>query len=271
MARCRAWVFTLNNYDQQDLDRLTNPGDLNYRYCVFGQEMGKLGTPHLQGFVYFKEKMYRSMLSKKFKWWVDPSKDTKKDYTNAIEYCKKQGSFWEWGDPPEQGRRDDLSNIAEDIINGGAKLRDIAINGNYQQIRWAETCSRYVEPPFRYDQQVIWVYGKAGNGKTRHVYESEAVDSIYKWNGNKWFDGYDGHEVLFLDDLRPDILPTSYLLQLLDIYPMRIEVKGGFVPLKCKKIYITCVHRPEDTFIGANEPIEQLLRRVTKIVHIDEI
>lgn len=271
MAKSRAFVFTLNNYDQKDLDRLCNPDGLQYRYIIFGQEIAPTtGTRHLQGFVYFKNPRYQSGVRKLFKWWITVSKDNKNYYKEAIEYCKKDEKFYEWGEPPNQGDRTDLDSIAEEIINNGARIRDIAINGNYQQLRWAETCSRYVEPPFRRDQEIIWIYGKAGSGKTRLVYDLEDHDNIWKWNGNKWFDGYDGHKVVLLDDYRQDVLDTVFVLNLLDIYPMRVEVKGGFRPLVCVKIYITCVHEPDEVFIGAREPIEQLLRRITRIIKVDE-
>lgn len=44
-----------------------------------------------------------------------------------------------------------------------------------------------------------------------------------------WFDGYLGESVAVFDDFRPWWCRFDYLLALLDRYPIRVPVKGGFV------------------------------------------
>lgn len=51
-ARSRAWCFTLNNYSIDDTIFFSDT--LDTEKYVFQEEVGKSGTPHLQGVVYFK-------------------------------------------------------------------------------------------------------------------------------------------------------------------------------------------------------------------------
>lgn len=58
-VRSRMWFLTHNNYTQEDIDTLTQvEGDF-----IFQEEVGENGTPHLQGFIKFKNA--RTFLSMK--------------------------------------------------------------------------------------------------------------------------------------------------------------------------------------------------------------
>jgi len=47
----RNWVFTLNNYKDEDLARLAKPYE-QVKYIAYGKEIAPgTGTPHLQGYV----------------------------------------------------------------------------------------------------------------------------------------------------------------------------------------------------------------------------
>ena len=47
----RNWVFTLNNYTEDDIQRLANPYE-QVKYIAYGKEIApNTGTPHLQGYM----------------------------------------------------------------------------------------------------------------------------------------------------------------------------------------------------------------------------
>ena len=83
----------------------------------------------------------------------------------------------------------------------------------------------------------------------------------------KWWEGYDAHPNVLIDDFRKDFCTFHELLRILDRYPYRIEVKGTSRQLLAKRIIITCPYHPEIIY-DTREDIGQLLRRITKIVYI---
>lgn len=84
--------------------------------------------------------------------------------------------------------------------------------------------------------------------------------------GLQWFDGYDGHKAVLLDDFRPSWCKLHVLLRLLDRYDMRVPVKGGFRQWKPECIWVTAPKPPEEYFAEwEGEDLAQLTRRIDVI------
>lgn len=99
MSRSRNYVFTWNNYDEGaylHLEELV--ASLGARYICVGEEVGAGGTPHLQGFITFVNartpRGVRNVLPGSH---IEIARGTAEQ---AISYCKKDGVFREFGDPP---------------------------------------------------------------------------------------------------------------------------------------------------------------------------
>lgn len=100
MAKACFWVGTLNNY---------TPGEEDYPswlkehcdYAIIGKEVGESGTPHLQCVFKFKDRIRITGIKK-----LDPvatwsrfhMEPMKGQLHQAIDYCKKEGSWVEIGD-----------------------------------------------------------------------------------------------------------------------------------------------------------------------------
>ncbi len=117
------------------------------------------------------------------------------------------------------------------------------------------------------DVRVYW--GPTGSGKTRAAAAAEAErddGAAYWWAGGRWWDGLDGHSMIIIDDFRPSDLKLHLLLKLLDRFPYRVEVKGGYRQMLARVIIITCPRHPRDWYVADDDQENgQLIRRIDEI------
>lgn len=263
MSRSRSYVFTINNYSQEDISAVHQ---LKYQYLVYGKEVAPTtGTPHLQGFVYFKNTRTLSAVSKDLRRAsLQAAKGTAQQNR---EYCTKDGDFFEDGKIPSQGTRSDLEGVREFVKNNPkAPMRRLLqdTNVNYQAVRLAEKYLTYCETRRDWPMEIIWIWGPSGVGKTRYAFEKHP-DAYFKTGPMKWWPGYDAHEVVIVDDFRESDCDWTYLLHLTDTKPFTIEYKGGERQMLAKTIYFTSPYPPEEAFT-THEDKYQILRRITKVI-----
>ena len=274
--RCRSWCLTFfitnEEEDQKWFQYLGKKSGI--RYFVVGYETCPSSKrKHFQGYIAFKNaKTFKACK----KWFeldnihIEPA--VAGDFKNK-EYCTKENVFIEVGEPIKQGKRTDI-DVAIDIVKQTGSIREVLKTvKNYQAVRHTELYMKYCEEEsVRTELEVINIYGSSGKGKTRYVYEKET--NVFRPINYKWWEGYDGHEVVLLDDIRKDYCKFHELLTLLDIYPFRVECKGGSRQLRAKKIYITTPIPLVETWRNdwrSDEDIYQLSRRIHTTINIDDI
>lgn len=115
---------------------------------------------------------------------------------------------------------------------------------------------------------VTVLFGAAGTGKSyRAANESRSEPTYYKPRG-KWWDGYEQHPHVVIDDFYGWI-PFDDLLRVLDQYPCRVEYKGGFKEFNSRRIWITSNQAPEDWYKGewfGDTQRLALRRRLTRVI-----
>lgn len=190
-------------------------------------------------------------------------------------YCSKEATLIKVGDEPRQGYRGDLKETVDLITSGELKVDDVIVGDPmmfhmYGRTMQAAETRGYRErsKTFRIlDITVLW--GAAGVGKTRSVYDKHGVDNIYvlnaPTNNSLWFDGYEGQDVLLIDDFEGWI-KYSFLLKILDGYQLRLPVKTRFTYALWTKVYITSNCDPETWYYRGLTPA--LERRINVIKHI---
>lgn len=261
----RCWCFTLNNWDECEL--LYIDSALPCRYIIYGFEIGKEGTEHLQGYVEFANVKRLSAVKKylgRAHWEIMQS-----TRENAAQYCKKDGAWCERGDwqAGGTGARNDLDRIRRLAADGN--MRTVTSVGSYQQIKVAEKFLEYNEEPRDWKPEVIWIYGATGTGKSRRARELLNDGDIYTKNdGTKWWQGYDAHEDVIIDDFRSSWWSLTEMLSLIDRYEKRVETKGSSRQFRARRIVITSAMSPNDCYRGVGEDIGQLLRRIDRIEHL---
>lgn len=275
--RHRRGVFTLNNYTQAEEDGLRElaTGPLKVlSYLVYGKELApSTGTPHLQGYFEGSARVRGSVLRGTTGFaraWLQPARGTQKQ---CIDYCKKDGDWKEWGEPRAQGQRTDLAAIQEEI-DGGATEEEIAGDyfgrwciyrrsfGRYRQLKRGRKRDSSVPV------EVYYIYGDTGTGKTRLVYDM--FPDCYRHAGSdKFFDGYSNQEVALFDDAQPDMFTVSKWLQVLDRYPLQVEVKGSIVDWTPITVILTTnLELHEFVHEWAPRHRDAFRRRITHVHHM---
>jgi len=260
-VRSKYFVFTINNYTPEEeflLLFLQKP----CTYICWGYEVGDNGTPHIQGYMEYSYVIDRKVVAKFPEFNRAHIERRLGTAQQASEYCKKGGNFFELGTPyrTRPGQRRDLDEARECARDMG--MKEVTQWANFQQIRCAEKYLEYNEDKRNWKPTVMWFWGPTGTGKSR-VANDMSVDPYIKSEGSKWWNGYDRHEHVIIDDFRDGHMPFNELLTLLDRYERRIECKGGMRQFVAKQIIITCNAPPGDLYFNVqDERKEQLLRRI---------
>lgn len=267
IERERKWFLTINNYEDKEWDSLCSEIE-KCKYGICCKEVGsKKGVPHLHGWLHYKNARTFTSIQKKFnRANIQIGKGTDQQ---VRKYLIKEGNFVECGDMEEQGKRTDL-DVIKDIVKKGGTMNDIIDKStNYQSMKCGELLLKYQEPPREIKKiEVIWFYGKSGAGKSKKVFDTEV--NIFRPTTYKWWEGYDRHDVVLIDDWRPSWCSYVNLLKLTDIYPFRIQTKGGSRQAVYSKIYITSHLSPEEYFSDLDKgDYEQLKRRITRLECFD--
>jgi hypothetical protein len=266
-GRGKYWCFTLNNYTEEEKKLVSDAVEHNedITYVCFGIEKGETGTPHLQGYMEFKQRIRLGAIKRIGGFKRVHLELRQGTAAQAKAYCEKDGEFFEFGvlKKSQQGKRSDLLAV-KDLIDGGADEAKVAEEHFGAWVRYRKSFSAYrnlVATRQSVERRVYVLYGEPGTGKTRFVFENEPSLWIANDPTLQWFDGYRGEESVLLDDYRGDGNP-AFLLRLLDRYPLQVPVKGGFVPWVPKRIFITSNLEPPFGHLEITEPLRRRIRRV---------
>jgi len=264
-VRSRRYCFTLNNPTAADIDNLTA---LPVRYLVFGHEVAPItGTPHLQGFVCWNNaKTLRSTITLLGRCHVELTRGTA---LQASTYCKKDGNFVERGDlpadPAESGGPEiDRWNTAWDLAKAGL-IEEIPAD---IRIRSYATLKRigqdYMERLNPLESPCgIWIFGLSGSGKTRAVH-ARFPDAFIK-PCTKWWDGYQGEDVVVVDDLdKYHVALGGELKHWADFMPFITELKGGSRRIRPRTLIVTSQYTIGD--IWKDEETREALSRRFKFL-----
>lgn len=169
--------------------------EINCSYIIWGEEVcPTTGRDHLQGYIEFKQGVTFNTVKRRLGNPAAHVTVRKGTQLQAVDYCKKDGAFHEFGEAAAQGKRSDLDAVRAGLSAGHGMRRIIRDGASYVGLRYAEKRLTYLEAP-RADAvpDVLWYWGGTGTGKTRAAL-AEATegddDDVWWTNGGvKWFDG----------------------------------------------------------------------------------
>lgn len=122
------WAFTVWDYTDEIVERLRNISREKVKYMIVGYEHSQEGRPHLQCHVQLVKKLRRAQVKRLlFGNNNEPNLSMAKYPKQSIEYCKKEGNFFEIGDSEVPGQRNDLEAFKQAVkaLDGKATLQDM--------------------------------------------------------------------------------------------------------------------------------------------------
>ena len=279
--QARGWCFTINNPRSKTLFPDGLPESI--KYIVYQFEIGKEGTPHLQGFLYFvKPKRMAAIKKIAYKNSEDASvtpfagahlevakgsPQQNKDYCTKAE-TRKEGP-WELGEFPKgSGERTDLAAAAQ-MLKDGKSLKELAESMPELFIRnWRglEQFNAKINPAKKRTVKVTCIQGPAGICKSSWVYSLGDVKqaSITK-DGQLWIPNYAGEKRLLLDDFTGQ-LPYNLFNRICDGWAFDAPTKGGFVAAEWTEVYICTNIEPTEWYpahVGVNNDfVDAVYRRI---------
>ena len=220
--RYRRFVFTLNNYTQEEYSWIIESFAPSIQWIIVAKETGTNGTPHLQGACVIGKQLTLSYLktSVGFKRaHLEPMHGKPQD---SLAYCTKQDLHaFVRGELPTEGKRKDIHAITS-RIRQGSTLSDLieddvgaeAIVKYYRGLTVLRSLCRKQRDPKK-APCVIWLHGPTGSGKTRSAFSSAMSFAGGLMTYGSLAEDYNGladtmdREWLYSMILEPSTPPTS--------------------------------------------------------------
>lgn len=199
-----------------------------------------------------------------------------------ITYCTKPET--RLSDPQEvgdrrvigQGKRTDVTVVVDAIV-GGARYEQIAETYPHAIFKWDRGVKALISARSKHRDRkdpplVICYFGGAGIGKTWQVFDyvnkrGYKDSDIYRAPGLKWWDGYQQQPFVLLDEIDKELKEDKgqlfkALLDLLDKYPLQVQVKGAMVKFNTPVIFLCGTIAPGQWVMDTGSTTQQIERRI---------
>ncbi|MBE6838167.1 MAG: replication protein [Ruminococcus sp.] len=293
-SRSRKWLVTINNPLEKGYTREVIKEKLSlFKGCIYWCASDEIGgeehTPHTHIFFYCENAVKFSTVKERFEGGhFDMCKGTcaqNRDYVfKQGKHAKTEkaetsieGTQEEFGEMPieRQGQRNDLADLYDMILQG---MTDDEI---------IENCPNYMFNLDKFDKirqmlrskvysntlrnvKVTYIYGTAGSGKTRAIYEKYGFKEVYRVTDYQHpFDNYNGQSVLVFEEFRSS-LKIQDMLSYLDIYPLELPSRYNNKVACFETVYIVSnISLSEQYPHARDEEIETykaFLRRIGAVI-----
>lgn len=248
------WFGTWNNPGEDGeaaLKGLYEKGKATY--AVGQLEKGESGTVHLQFYLNFASQQRFSYLKKlngECHWEVVRVNKAAQHYVMKEE--TRVAGPWEFGARPKVNQnKASVQATYEQEAEKTKSVMEIGAEAALEQGMVKLQHYDFVEKALQKyklktmvqedeeDVRGIWIMGKPGVGKS-YVARNGWASKPYEKAQNKWWDGYNGQEVVIIEDMDTHGDKLSHHLKLwADRYAISGEVKGGTIPLHYRKLVVT--------------------------------
>lgn len=277
MSKFRSYSIVINNPSDEEIQSFK---DLNVDYLCFEKEhIDQPGmTPHLQGYIYKKNKIKVDTLKKTLP-RAHIEKCEKPPLAN-IRYCQKEnnGTFFEKGVRPLSAQKElkplNTTDILETKEITKKAMDDLLARRYFTGIQFFQEMLSEIKEDRLCKPKIIYIYGNSGSGKTYKAWkiatENYGIENISDISfANSFGNATNVHaECLVYDEFRPSQLDAATFLKLTDGYGMTLNIKHSMVYIRPKCVIITSIKRPEEIY--KEEMNEQFRRRITQFIDMNE-
>lgn len=204
----KKYVFTLNNYKNEEVEDLKVWCAKVPKFYIFGFEVGEQGTPHIQGYIELLVKKRYTTIQNECLWAKRAHFETAKGNRDSnITYCSKDNNFIT-NLPIKKPLK-----VIQELLPWQEKMENTLIN-----------CTN--------DRAVHWIYDpETGTGKTQFMkYMCNKYKAIFSYGGkkndvinlvynNKKYFEYEPKNIVFFNlakDINPDHISYQSMEQIKD-------------------------------------------------------
>jgi len=296
----RTWCLTVNDEDELESWCLAfyPPQSAEFiervRYIVWQYEKAPTtGKLHIQAYVEFFKATTMAHCQRIL---MVPTAHCKKRWgtqAQAISYCSKEdtraeGPFY-YGTPAKQTQEKGATHNRSDIAHAVQVVKLTSVTQLAEEhpvafVKWHKGLRELeytlnAKKASTQDRQLLTMcfFGEPGSGKTFTAFNlcRTKEHSYYVLNppagSNQsiWFNGYDSQKVLIIDEMSGRWMNWTFLLRLLDKYPLQIQTKGGMTWAQWDIVILTSNSHWKDwfpTFSGGMD-LGALERRIHSTIH----
>lgn len=262
--QARWWAITLQKPDWVPPTEL--PEGVQ---CIKGQK--EIGTntnrTHWQLFIAFK----RSVRYPKIKstighdCFAEPTRSESYEQYVRKEETAVADSYFELGAKKfKRNSAKDWEEIKQLCKEG--KLEELPAQVFVQNYRTCKQIEKDHMKPTSVQRKIKVFWGPTGTGKSRKAWEEATLDAYPKDPNSKYWDGYQGHKNVVIDEFRGK-LDIAHALRWFDLYPVNVDTKFGACVFKAENIWITSNLNPKDWYPDLDEETKAALLRRLEIIH----
>lgn len=242
-------MFTINFHDEDT--PLLGPEEWpKVTYCIYQLEAApETGQLHYQGYMELSSTVRFNTLVTYDGLEHAHFERRRGSQAQAVAYCSKVETRldgpWEYGIKKTQGKRADLDAVKHDL-DAGMSMVDISNNHFDAWLKFKNSFKEYKRLRVArrdHAMEIIVIVGPSGTGKTRYCRDN--FPNAYWKDQSKWWEDYAGEETVVVDEMYGHRFSFSFLLQLLDRYPLKVECKGSTYEFVSRRIVFTSNQEPE--------------------------
>ena len=290
----RKWQITLNNPQEKGIDHdyiCTMLGKLKSAiyWCMADEQGVEEQTPHTHIFLMCSSPLRFSTLKNMFpSTHIERANGTAQENRDYIAKTGKweksdkaettiEGSFKEWGEMPiERQYGFSIEAVILERIQDGATNAEILreFPDYLRGMRDVENVRQMLKTEEYRNKwrtlEAIYIFGKTGLGKTRHVMDGHGYSNVYTVNNYKHpFDLYANESVMLFDEFNSGI-SIQDMNNYLDGYPIALPARYNNKQACYERVYIISNLTLTEQYIHEQRMYptiwEAFLRRIHKVV-----